>query len=96
MDIVESCEITTTVAPSHLPDKIVVVKIRYVIQPDMTDICMGSPCLFINTTVVIVLSIFLIIFCIYSVIFCIEMVELRTIASTDIVSGNVYSIIYVD
>jgi len=46
--------------------------------------------------VVIVLSIFLIIFCVYSVIFCIKMVELRTLASTDIVSGNVYSIIYVD
>jgi len=47
-------------------------------------------------SVVIVLSIFLIVFCVYSVIFCIKMVELRTLALTDIVSGNVYSIIYVD
>jgi len=49
-----------------------------------------------NMTVVIDLSIFLIIFCVYSVIFCIKMVELHTLAWTDIVSGNVYSIIYVD
>jgi len=40
---------------------------------------------------VVVLSIFSIIFCVYSVIFCIKVVELRTLACTDIVSGNVYS-----
>jgi len=45
---------------------------------------------------VVVLSIFLIIFYVYSVIFCIKMVELRTLALTDFVSGNIYSIIYVD
>jgi len=41
-------------------------------------------------------SIFSIIFCVYSVIFCIKIVELRMLASTNIVSGNVYSTIYVD
>jgi len=45
---------------------------------------------------IVVLSEININFCGYSVVFYIKMVELRTLAWTDIVSGNVYSTIYVD
>jgi len=95
MDIVESCEITATVAPSAGWDCSGENTLCYTAWHDR---CLYGKSVFVykHMTVVIVLSIFLIIFCIYSVIFCIKMVELRTLASTDIVSGNVYSIIYVD
>jgi len=46
--------------------------------------------------IIVVLSEININFCGYSVVFCIKMAELRTLAWTDIVSGNVYSTIYVD
>jgi len=46
--------------------------------------------------IIVVLSEININFCAYSIVFCIKMVELRTLAWTDIVSGNVYSTIYVD
>jgi len=46
--------------------------------------------------IIVVLSEINIKFCGYSVVFCIKMVELHMLAWTDIVSGNVYSTIYVD
>ena len=84
----------------HLPDEIVVVKnrIHTLCYTAWRDRRFYGKSVFVykDMTVVIVLSIFLIIFCIYSVIFYTKMVELRMLAWTDIVSGNVYSIIYVD
>jgi len=91
MDIVESCEITATVAPSVGWNCSGEKSNWYVMLYSLT----WLPFVYKDITVV-VLSIILIIFCVYSVIFCIKMVELHTLAWTDIVTGNVNSTIYVD
>ena len=91
IDIVESCEITATVVPSAGQNCSGEKSNWYVMLYSLT-----WPLFVYKDITVVVLSIFLIIFCIYFVIFCIKMVELRTLAWTDIVSGNIYSIIYVD
>jgi len=95
IDIVESCEITATVAPSAGWNCSGENTLCYTAWHDCR---LYGKSLFVykHMTVVIVVSIFLIVFCVYSVIFCIKMVELSTLAWTDIVSGNIYSIIYVD
>ena len=91
MDIVESCEITATVAPSAEWNCSGEKQDWYVMLYSLT----WPPFVYKDVTVV-VLSIFSIIFCVYSVIFSIKMVELCTLAWTGIVSGNVYLTIYVD
>ena len=88
MDIVESCEITATVAPSAEWNCSGEKQDWYVMLYSLT----WPPFVYKDVTVV-VLSIFSIIFCVYSVIFSIKMVELCTLAWTYIVSGNVYSTI---
>jgi len=91
--IVESCEITDTVAPDEV----------LMVQNSIDTLCYYSIYLCfsrlkqsLSMVNVVVLSKFSFIFCVYSVIFCTKMVELRMFARTDIVWGNVYSSIYVD
>jgi len=84
MDIVESCEIIATAVPSAGRNCSGEKLNWYVILYSLT-----WPPFVYKDIIVVVLSKFLI-------IFCIKMVELHTLAWTDIVSGNVYSTIYVD
>jgi len=86
--IVQSCEITATVAPSA-----VTLSSR---STYTTYLCFSWLKQSLSMVIIVVLSEININFCGYLVVFCIKMVELRTLAWTDIVSGNVYSTIYFD
>jgi len=85
--IVEGCEITATVAPSagwscNAPN-----------SSDPLLCSMYSIYLCLSMVDVVV---FLVVWCVFSIIFCIKLVELCTFALTNIVWGNIYSIIYVN